>query len=83
MLANLRSVSIFVLLCNNIPAGKAKRKQILTVAVRENVIGPDLRLDVSLRSRRLEVVGEKSTTSKRLLRRLVRCWPTVQYMFHT
>ena len=42
---NLRSGSIFVSLCNNIPAGKAKRN--LAVAVRKNVrgtakIGPDL-----------------------------------------
>ena len=35
---NLRSGSIFVSLCNNIPADKAKREQpILAVAVRENV----------------------------------------------
>ena len=34
---NLRSGSIFVSLRNHIPAGKAKRKEILAVAVRENV----------------------------------------------
>ena len=44
---NLRSGSIFVSLCNNIPAGKAKQK--LAVAVREECmrtakIGPDLTL---------------------------------------
>ena len=38
--ANLRSGSIFVSPCNNIPAGKAKRKPILAVAVRENVREP-------------------------------------------
>ena len=37
VLCNLRSGSIFVSLCNNIPAGKAKRK---AVAVRENVWEP-------------------------------------------
>ena len=37
---HLRSGSIFVSLCNNIPAGKAKRKPILAVAVRENVWEP-------------------------------------------
>ena len=37
---NLRSGSIFVLLRNNILAGKPKRKQILAVAVRENVWEP-------------------------------------------
>ena len=54
---NLRSGSIFVSLCNNIPAGKAKQKQspILAVAIREYEesmrsmrmakIGPDLRLN--------------------------------------
>ena len=44
--SKLRSGSIFVSLCNNIPAGKAKRKPILAVAVRTAKIGPDLRLFV-------------------------------------
>ena len=37
---NLRSGSIFVSLWNNIPVGKAKRKWILAVAVRENIWEP-------------------------------------------
>jgi len=57
---NLRSRSIFVSLCNNIPAGKAKRKQILAVAVRENVWEP-LKLGLisgySLNASRLSRVG--------------------------